>query len=59
MKVVVEQPISDVDADAVREAAEIRALRAERDANLTPEERLERTAALCRQLALIRPSEPR
>jgi hypothetical protein len=45
--------------DAVREAEEIRRLRAERDADLTPEQRLERVAALCRQLALIRPVEPR
>ena len=36
-----------------------RAIRAERDAHLSPEERLERTAALCRQLALIRPVDQR
>jgi hypothetical protein len=45
--------------DAVREAQEVRRLRAERDAQLGPEQRLERVAALCRQLALIRRVEPR
>jgi hypothetical protein len=42
-------------ADAVREAKEVRALRAERDRHLSPEERLRRLDALCRQLASIRP----
>jgi hypothetical protein len=41
--------------DAAREADEARALRAERDRRLTPEERLRRVAALCSQLASIRP----
>ena len=40
--------------DAVREADEVRALRAARDRHLTPEERLRRVDALCRQLATIR-----
>ena len=44
---------------AVREAEEARELRAARDAAMSPTERLERVAALCRQLALIRPVEPR
>jgi hypothetical protein len=42
-------------ADAVREAEEVRTLRAERDRQLSPEERLRRVDALCRQLASIRP----
>ena len=41
--------------DAVLEADEVRALRAERDRHLSPEERLRRVDALCRQLASIRP----
>jgi hypothetical protein len=41
--------------DAVREAEEVRALRAERDRQLSPQERLRRVNALCRQLASIRP----
>ena len=55
MRVAVEQRLENVNDDAVREAEEARAIRAQRDANLTPEERLQRTAELCRQLALIRP----
>ena len=47
------------DEEAVREADQARELRGERDAALSPEERLERVAALCRQLALIRTAEPR
>ena len=46
---------SDADADAVREAVEARAVRARRDAALTPSQRLERVHELCRQLAAIRP----
>ena len=42
-------------ADAVREAEEVRVLRAERDRQPSPEERLRRVDALCRQLAAIRP----
>ncbi len=42
--------------DAVHEAAAVRALRAERDRQLSPEERLRRVDALCRQLASIRPA---
>ena len=53
----VERPPENVDEDAVREAEEARVIRARRDAQLTPEERLQRTAELCRQLALIRPAE--
>ena len=53
----VEQRLDNVDEDAVREAEEARAIRARRDARLTPEERLQRTAELCRQLALIRPAD--
>ena len=41
--------------EAVREAEEVRELRAARDRALTPGERLQRVDALCRQLALIRP----
>ncbi len=45
--------------DAVREADEARTLRAERDRRLSPEERLRRVDALCRQLASIRPGRER
>ncbi len=48
--------VDDADADAVREAAEIRALRAKRDAALTPSQRLERVHELCRQLSALRPA---
>ena len=41
-------------ADAVREAQEVRELRAARDRALSATERLERVDALCRQLATIR-----
>jgi hypothetical protein len=41
--------------EAVREAEEVRALRAERNRQLSPEQRLRRVDALCRQLASIRP----
>jgi hypothetical protein len=47
------------DRDAVREADEARALRARRDAELSPTERLERVHELCRQLAAIRLIGPR
>ena len=47
------------DEQAVKDAEEARRLRAERDAALTPEERLQRVHELCRQLALIRPAESR
>jgi hypothetical protein len=43
--------------EAVREAEEVRRLRARRDAALTPAERLERVHELCRQLAAIRPAD--
>jgi hypothetical protein len=43
------------DEDAVREFEEARALRARRDADLSPAERLERVHELCRQLAAIEP----
>jgi hypothetical protein len=42
------------DDDRVREAEMVRAVRAKRDAALTPAQRLERTHELCRQLAAIR-----
>jgi hypothetical protein len=45
--------------EAVREAEEARAIRVARDAALTPEQRLERVHALCRQLAAIRPVDDR
>src|SRR4051812_38981387 len=45
------------DAEAIREAEENRAIRARRDAELSPEERLERVHELCRQLAAIRPAQ--
>lgn len=41
--------------EAAREADAARSLRAARDRDLSPEERLRRVDALCRQLALIRP----
>lgn len=41
--------------EAAREADAARALRAARDRNLSPEERLRRVDELCRQLAQIRP----
>jgi hypothetical protein len=53
--VSVREPAPYTDADAVEEAEEIRALRARRDAELSPEERLERVHELCRQLAAIEP----
>jgi hypothetical protein len=43
------------DAEAVKEAEEVRALRARRDAELSPTERLERVHELCRQLSAIEP----
>jgi hypothetical protein len=46
------------DAELVREAEEARALRARRDARLSPSERLERVHELCRQLAAIEPVSP-
>lgn len=48
------EPVSLTDADAVGEAAEVRALRAERDAALTPSQRLEHVHELCRQLSALR-----
>jgi hypothetical protein len=49
------------EAGAAREADEVRALRVRRDAELSPEGRLERVHELCRQLAAISPvsSPPR
>ena len=41
--------------DSVHEAEAVRALRAERARHLSPEARLRRVDALCRQLASIRP----
>ena len=49
---------SFTDADAVREAAEVRVRRAERDGAQAPSQRLERVHELCRQLAAIRPATP-
>lgn len=49
---------SFTDADAVREAEEVRTRRAERDAALAPSQRLERVHELCRQLAAIRSATP-
>jgi hypothetical protein len=49
---------SQSQADAVKEAEEARALRLRRDAELSPEERLERVHELCRQLAAIEPVSP-
>jgi hypothetical protein len=46
------------DDEAVREAQEVRAIRARRDAALSPEERLERVHELCRQLAAIERVSP-
>lgn len=45
----------DILRQNVAEADAARRVRAERDAALTPSERLERVDALCRQLAAIRP----
>lgn len=42
----------------MKEAAEARTARARRDAELSPRERLQRVAVLCRQLASIRFSPP-
>ncbi len=42
--------------EALREAEEVRRRRAERDAALTPSQRLERVHELCRQLAAIEPA---
>lgn len=53
------QPNDEQMQQAVREAEEVRALRAARNRELTPEERLRRVDALCRQLALIRPVDER
>lgn len=41
--------------EAIREAEEARRLRARRDAELSPAERLARVHELCRQLSAIRP----
>jgi hypothetical protein len=49
---------SNSEAEAVREAEAARALRLRRDAELSPEERLERVHELCRQLAAIEPVSP-
>lgn len=49
--------VPDLD-EALREAEEARALRARRDAALSPAERLARVHELCRQLAAIRPAGP-
>jgi hypothetical protein len=46
------------DEDDIREFEEARAIRARRDAALTPSERLERVHELCRQLAAIEPVPP-
>ncbi len=46
------------DAERVREAEAVRRARLERDAALTPRERLERVHELCRQLAALRLREP-
>lgn len=45
--------------EAPREAEEVRRRRAERDAALTPSQRLERVHELCRQLAAIEPAADR
>jgi hypothetical protein len=47
------------DAQAVLEAEDARRLRAIRDAQLSPDERLARVHELCRQLASIRPARVR
>lgn len=44
--------------EALAEAALVRDLRARRDAELTPTERLERVHELCRQLAAIEVARP-
>ncbi len=49
---------ADTDADATRDAEKVRALRARRDAELSPAERLARVHELCRQLAAIEPARP-
>lgn len=48
-------PEIDSELEAVREAAQVRVLRARRDNALTPSERLEHVHELCRQLSAIRP----
>jgi hypothetical protein len=59
MEVLMDPDDRALDEQAVKDADEAREFRARRDAALTPEARLERVAELCRQLALIRPAEPR
>jgi len=49
----------DADADAVAEAEEVRWIRAQRDAALTPGQRLERLDELLKQLAQLRPAGER
>jgi hypothetical protein len=55
--------MAEVGSDELREAAaeadRVRAVRAARDAALTPAERLECVHELCRQLAAIRPAGDR
>jgi hypothetical protein len=53
-----DEPAPQSYGEAVREAEEARALRLRRDAELTPEERLERVHELCRQLSAIKPVSP-
>lgn len=53
------EDLSPEDELAVREAELARALREQRDAALTPSERLARVHELCRQLAAIRPAGSR
>jgi hypothetical protein len=55
MAIGMSQPEEQVMQELVREAEKVRAVRAERDRRLSPEERLRRVDALCRQLASIRP----
>jgi hypothetical protein len=54
--------MSQTEQDDVRvridEAQKVRDARAERDASLTPAERLARVDSLCRELAAIRPVRP-
>lgn len=53
------EPRGRIEEQAVRENEEARRLRALRDAELTPAERLARVHELCRQLAALEPDTSR
>ena len=51
---VMSRPAAFTEADAIREAQQVRAERAKREAAMPPSQRLEHVHELCRQLAAIR-----